>query len=386
MAGIESGLFRKIRMKPFLSVLLFCTLLWAGDEGRIVHTFPLHVPSLNMDSYHSLGFSDMLSAEPADLASSNPATVNNFTCQHVGISFSYTSKIHLSRGISLTAPMPWLPSAVGYVFPLGNFRFALTYHRKYAQFIDYGKTELSTIEHPEGTGEFIHPTSSKTVHSVSMIIGYSFQHIFTGDDRLSFGLQTYVDYLDWKDKIGFITGTSYAFGWSGKWGLMYEMNRRIGFGLFYEKGTDIKSRLKLDPPLHPIGSADIYQLQLADKLAFGLRLRPAQNFTFGASFCGILWNWKESNPYEDQLDMSLSVIYTVPRWFDISFGLYSTRSKTKSYDSKEKEATYLNVGLRRQFGSTSLQIELFDSSHTADTFYRHTILRLGFNQTLFPKQ
>lgn len=373
-------------MKSFFLILLSCALLRAGDEERIQPAFPLYFQAMNMDAYHSLGFSDMLSAEPADLASSNPAAVNNFTRQGVGISYAYGTKINFSQDIYLSSPLQWLPSSFGYIFPFGNYSFAVTYHRKYDQFIDYGKIEISTIEHPEGTGVFIHSTSRRKVHSFSVLFGYSFRQLFTAYDKLSFGLQTYVDYLDWKDQFGPTTGTSHAFGWSGKLGLIYEMKPSIGFGLFYERGTNIKSRLELDPPSHYVGSDNIYQLQFADKIALGVRFKPVQNFTFAASLCGVLWNWTESAPYRNQLDVSLGSIYSIPHWFDISFGLYSSRSKMRDYDFEETEATYLNFGLRKQFGSSSLQIELFDSSHSADKIRRHSVLRVGFNQTLFSKR
>ncbi len=137
-------------MKYLLATLLLPFSVYADDEDRIGTEKPVFLQSITIESQNATGFSNMLTSVAAEIGSGNPAGLDNFSSFAAGFNYYFQSEADYYADIKIYRAKAWLPSSVGFVYPLENWRFGLSYRQKYSNYTDYGKIQITTIENPDG--------------------------------------------------------------------------------------------------------------------------------------------------------------------------------------------------------------------------------------------
>lgn len=366
-----------------LFILFSAYILIAGDKDRISITKPIHLQSITIGAYNSMGFSNMVTVLVSEISSSNPASISNFSTLSAGVEFTYSTKIDLYSGIKLDRSRQWLPTSFGFVYPFKNFDIGLSYHQKYSNFLDFGEIPRVTIENPTGTGETYKATNETIIHSPSGIFTYFFNKVFTNEDRLSFGIQLYWDFWIEEQSIYTLKGEVNDNNLSWKIGMLYRLSKVLGFGIFYEKGVDINGTYKTDDKLiidndsSVIDTPDITtNLKLPDKLSFGLSAKSLDNLCLSITLSTIFWN-SIYDYYQDQLDISVSSIYSLSDNFSLSLGFYKTDHNIKDDGGVNQNTTFACVGIRGRLRSFDIRLEILDSHLFTAEYRKQTRVKFG---------
>ena len=382
-------------MKPLLTFFLLTTSLFAGDIARIGPSLPIFPQSAAAGYDNSIGFSNIVIASISEISSSNPSSLSNFSSSSFGFNIEYSSTLELFDDITINRPKQWLPASFGFVYPYNNCRLGLTYHQKYYNLLDFGEIPITTVEHPEGTGETFSATSETSIHSVSGIFAYSIEGIFNDEDQLSLGGQLFGDFLFGKEKIYKSEGTVEGNDISWKLGVLYKLSDQLGIGLFYEKGIDIEGTFQMDSDTKLVEKQDSiliatippssYNIKLPDKFSFGLSGKPINNLTLSITISSIFWN-SLYDDFNNQLDVSVGAIYALSDFFALSLGVYDTdlnRKETTYFGMySDLDATFIGAGIKVRLKTLDVRLEVNDSHLFSAERREQTQIKLGFDYSL----
>lgn len=358
-------------------------MLYAGDDERLSQPRQFYLQAELLPAYNNIGFSNMFRSDAAELAAANPASIVNFKRLTFGMAFDYRTEVDLYQDIKLGRSQQWYPVSAAIIVPVKFLYLGLVYQNKYSKFIDYGKLEISTIEEPEGTGEFINPTSEANMHSLGAVIGSELREVLLESDRLAFAVQLSLDYFNEVSEFGNFTGSFSDFAQEIKLGLIYNISPVIGLGFLYEFNPIFKGTYKYKPELvYPTNlEPSIVEFPFADKMAIGMQIRPIKQLSLSTGFEYVL-NEHRNSYYKNALNYSLALIYRIHSLFDVSAGMYdSNQSPEGSYSSK-RDAVFFNLGIRKRFRNGSVRLEVYDSHFFTDEMREQTIVKLGFNIAL----
>jgi len=366
-------------MKNFLIILLFISLSFAGDNDRIGTTKPILLQSLPIDAQNATGFSNMISVSAGEISSANPAALANFSSLAAGLDFSLQTKIDYYLDIEISKAKAWLPSSFGLVYPLQNWRFGLAYQQKYTNYIDFGKITYSTVSNPD-SGEVVNVWNESIIHSPSAIISYSFNGIFTENDRFVIGAQLFWNV--WNEctvQFDEIRVNGSAFSW--KAGFIYRVNERFGLGITYENSLDIEGKIEDD--LQGVGHSDpAYYFKLPSKLSLGIELGTVERLQVAGTATVCFWNDLPDN-YNNPLNLSFNVIYELAGPVQLSLGVYQL---SRSHESEEyfsqntgESAAFLSAGIKGSFSNFKVRLELLDSHLFSTEYQKYTMAKLGLD-------
>lgn len=378
----------------------------AGDANRIgSNEIPINFPQcIPINSYHSIGFSNLNFAPVAELATSNPAILSTYKETMFGFQFEYFSKINnaLYKSIGVERAYPFIPISFGAVYPLQNFNLGFTYNQKYSEKLDFGQIPITTIDDPEGlNGETFSPEFQKSLHSLSGIIAYP---IISGNFRqneLSFGLQLSIDYLTGNETVPDATAEFDEFAYSWKVGINYSIKKQISLGVLFEKGVDISGTVHYEyenqNSEHPQDTSNVYVIRdyeplnklyskSPDILAAGVSFKTLNNLLISITTSHLFWHAINSS-IENQFEVSMTGIYKFQNNLYLSLGIYYTdqRSEIAKYFGGY-EATYLHGGIQFPYRNGNIQLILMDSHLFSDKSRRNTTVRFGINYILNKRQ
>ncbi|MBL1212065.1 MAG: hypothetical protein D8M61_01800 [Ignavibacteriae bacterium] len=344
------------------------------------------------NSYHSFGFSNIVSATIADIATSNPASLTGFSVPSFGFKSEYSTKINNAYyGIGYERLNPLLPKAAGLVFPIDNFWIGASYNQKYSGH----KTAdilVTTTQDPTGSsGETESINYETAAHCFSLIGAIKFDELFNGDGSLSIGAQLNYDYLKNNDTylnaVIDRSGSTQSF----KLGTVLTLNSDISFGLLYESGIEIigegnieQSILVLDndplqrpPGFYKVNNDISFESQLPGHLAIGVAIHASEFLWLSQTSSLTLWKSVNDN-YNNSLDLSVGGVYRLPDLFDISFGiLYADGDYLNSSYVQKMIAVYLNAGIRYAFSNFDVILEINDSHLLSNESRKHTKFDFG---------
>lgn len=374
-------------MKVIFLLLLFFINIYAQNINYTNQLF-VNPQGRGIESYNSLGFSNISNCTISEISSANPASLNHFNYISIGLSFQYSSKINLLNDFTFTSTKQWFPASFGFVYPYKNFRFGLAYHQRYNSYINYGENEITTIEHPDGTGEFFSATSERIIHSPSSLINYTINGIFNDSDYLSLGLQLFWDFLKINEKIYITNGQLKDNNMSWKLGIIYEFKQETHIGIIYEKGVTFEGEYKIEPQLTTIIHANndsyvnvnpIYFLKLPDKLVFGVTNQTLNNFLLSMTISSIFWE-SVYDGYQNQLDISSGVIYKLSDLFRISLGFYNSDLIYKNPEYHISNNTnFIGAGMKWYINHLDIQFEVIGSHLFSSEYRKQTQIKLGLN-------
>lgn len=382
-------------MKTILFILLFISALFAGDIDRITQQKFLFPQMTAIGSYNSLGFSNMFSGPASQISAGNPADLSGFNNPAVGIRFDYPTEIKLYDDIKLGWRKSYIPSSFAIVYPISDFRIGLGYYLKYAHFIDFGKIELKTVEEPEGTGEYFSSTDETAIYNFSLPAAYTMKGLFGKEDLLSLGVQFSLDYIYGREEILITKGKVDALQGNWKAGISYWFNQRIGISAFYDHETNVKTEMKISSKFYVAepDSSSGYDDFTSDKvkvryrlpgvLAFGLISKPLDDISISITASSVLWKSIDKR-YQNNLDLSVNIIYSIFPFLDISLGVYKTDmalEKDYSY-SYQYNATYFSPAVRARLGNFTGYLVVSDSHWYSARKSKQTRISAGVDYTL----
>jgi hypothetical protein len=371
-------------VRYFLAILLFISAAHAGDLDRISIEKIVLTQGINIDSYNSLGFSNIVYAPASEISAANPASLANFSSFATGVRFTYTTKINYTNDTKLSRPEKWLPATVGITFPFRILKLGLAYHRKYSTELDFPPLMLSdssTISMREGS----------VIHSPSGILAGSLSGIITDYDKLSLGLQLYWDiwheYLKPGDNNLEINGNKLSW----KIGAVYQMNKILSIGMVFVSATDIEGTIKPDLFAGPDINTNQPNFQqvfinkpvfrLPKILSFGFTSQIRNHLNISLTLSSIFWKSLKKD-YKNQLDISFSSIYEFRDRSGISLSLYKADRNIYYGSSSENNITFLGAGIKTGWKNFDGRIEVLDSNFFSSEYQKQTKIRAALDYYL----
>ena len=360
---------------------------------RISNQLFVYPQSLNIDSYNSIGFSNLNLSTASDISSANPASLYQFENISFGLNYTYISSLRLIDEIKLSSSKEIPPITFSFIYPINNFRVGLAYHQKYNNYLEFDEMEVATIENPEGTGEYFNATSERIIHSPSLLFDYTFKNVFT-DDKLSMGLQLFWDFLKIEEKIYKTKGKLEGNNFSWKLGVLYEYDKKIYISCLYEKENKLEGKIEIDDTLTvldiDVGSGQLlefnpqYFLKLPDKLAFGITVKPMDKLILSTSVSSVFWEGVNDR-YRNNLDLSISTIYKLYESIMISLGFYNTDLNNSAsayyYESLDYNSSFIGLGINWQVKNFDIQCEFLDNKLFASKISKQTQVKIGIDFT-----
>gem|GEM_PF-971427 len=392
-------------MKGF-NILLLGFIIWHSSSlgQSVTITPPFIVQGLTFEQLSSYGFVQNSNYEVDNISSSNPASLVNFDTLTVGIGFQNVT--NLNPGIpyqgQVKRALRFLPQSLGGVYPYGQFHFGAGMSQRYNRLLDFGTYAVTTLDNPAGTGETFNPTEQTLVTSFSGICSYSFPEVFYVSDVISVGAQINLDWMNYREQIFKTEAKGNTLAASFSLGVHYKYQARLNpglfeIGLFFEKGSDLKSDIKFSngTTLSLVDSSrqNAYNIdtphwalnvKLPDKFNFGFIYSPQRELHLSINSRMVYWNKVDKN-WKNSSQFCCSAIFEYSRHMSFSFGLFSSNpqyvqeSPNEGLQNENYKTIYLTLGLHYQGRYFTTDVALADSHNYAGNFRKHTILKGAFS-------
>jgi hypothetical protein len=333
----------------------------------------------------------------------NPASLNNFNNYSTGFSYQANTNIKeaYTADFGMNRVYNFYPQSFGAVGKYQGFAFGLGFGQKYNGTKEIGPILVTTVEDPDGTGEFFNIVEENSIHNYSVSAAYSFQEILESDFDFSFGLKyslnRFHQYVNiWNTKIN-STGyySSFAFGLTSKF--ILDEQKVLQLGVSYESANRFKADMEYEnnpnPILHdpdPTGNHNNYAVITStllytspSELNFDLALDANEELRLLTNLSINFWEKANSN-MDTQIAYTFSACYKINEVVLTSFGFYFTdyRYENNYYDLDGKFYTvFLTGGLKININRFSIDLALADSHLFSGDYTKQTIgkLALGIN-------
>jgi len=332
---------------------------------------------------------------PSNLNFINPASLNNFERISFGISYELQSRIKNGwiADIGGYSIKDYYPKSGGIVFPFSKLRLALAFGQAYNWQMDLGKIEVTTVEHPDGTGQYISPVYKTKLYNYSLLASLSESNIFA-DDKFSLGIRITENILTQYEEIWINTAEGDASTLNLSIGTVYKYNfnndKYIETGISYETPVELKGKINMKGnELNHNG--DTYRHIVQDFSLFGYvpgKICLDYNFNFinGLRILGTFnYNyWKSNffNNYDDQLEIAGSFVFNLSSKMNASVGYYSTDFNIKKDDyyirlNDKLKAFYITGGIIFNYDAYYIDLSIADSHILSDEGRKQTIAKFA---------
>jgi len=323
----------------------------------------------------------------SNISSSNPAALEHFQTVSFGASYQAESAIKPAwiTDINHERDNGNLPQSLGLVVPYKSLRFGLGMSQRYNSILNLGTFEKTTMEHPEGTGEFITLTNLNTVRSYSGLVSYSFHNAIMENDQLSIGVQYNYNLLDVEERLYYYTLDAELENSGWTYGLIYAVSDRFKLGAFYEANASFRGQVQfggkdLSMPTYPYVGGDnqminpVYTGEYTllgrppDKFHAGFLYRLISPVTIAVDLNHVYWSQLSENT-SDHDDFSLSVTGEMTKNISLSLSLLST---DRRYDDELNDLFHMNGRLTGFLFLTGLNFKMrhfdLDFAFVTDVF------------------
>lgn len=342
-----------------------------------------------LESLCGFGYSNTTKLSISNISSGNPASLWDFQKLSLGFSMQFDSEIK-DAWIAQTGHKRSnnnLPQSFGASLPVWKFKIGYGFNQKYNSEMISEKIELSTVTHPDGTGEYFIPTRKTYVTTNSIIASFALQNDQT---VLLFGAEYSQNKLDFYQKVfnSIISHNDYSDSWSI--GFRYDNPSKYQIGFFFEKGVAFK---KLNQVSYSIDQDSLYEFlgdihenffvvgYLPDEIHFGTTYKISHEIQLVGNFTYIYWN-HVSDSYKDEIDYSSSIVHRLNSRATISAGFHyidgSHNEGNGFYDVEMLKAIYVTSGLILNFRTIEIEVSLADSHLFSGDWRKQTIGKFGF--------
>ncbi len=379
--------------KIFFSILLLSSIKILAQSAS---TDPIILPqgySLNLlNSKGTSGINNVVS----NINFINPAALDRFDIISAGISYEYQTNITNAwlANIGYKRFTGSAPQSVGIILPFNSFKIGFGAGQTYESELDLGEIKITTIDHPDGIGETLHPIYKTNVYSYSFLGSYSIKNLLT-DDVFGMGVKFSFSHLNYVTSFfpGSVDESVNSFG--TELGLIYKMNldkiKNILLGLSFSTAVQFSEifRYSDDYSLYTDSSRNTYYSIISTAIMLNGNIPSYLKFDFDintipqveilGSFKDIFWSDIKSN-VRDHFELSGSMIYKMNDFISPTVGFYSTDYTLKDDYfgiNKEMNAFYITAGLQININPINIDLALADSHWLSGEFRKQTIVKAG---------
>ena len=245
-------------------------------------TVQTDIPYLSMGQPLELlsghGYSN--SATPSGLIAlaANPASITRITQPEINVSYQASTRAKYDPFGHCSYSSPF-PQSLSFVLPIKNFVIGLGAQQNYNYKLVLNPIQITTAEHPDGTGEYYSPIFKTQALNIGAILAFAVDGLLCSRDRLSIGVQINTNLYFHSEKILAASvdfnSSQTGYGLGLTYGCRFMKNEAIQFGLSYRPAYTFSSVAKLDKPDYEIPNfpAPKYakgKLQLPAELRLGL--------------------------------------------------------------------------------------------------------------------
>lgn len=376
-----------------LGIFILCITVSADDQQRIIpeNNIFIFYQGYSIEAYNAIGFSNALTSTLSDLPSANPASLSNYEKPGIGLNMEYHTSIKNALGFTFekighSRINQFIPQSFSAVYPTKILNLGVGFQQKYSGRIDFEPIQITTIQNPQGTGEFFEPEFKRIIYSGNLILSKKFENLFGAEHHLSAGAQMNLDYFSGKEEISNLkaTYTDETFTW--KLGIRYTYQDILAIAAIFDKGSSFSGNIELNQEIIQDTSGFFQPVQLERKF----KLKTPDRLILGYQLQGIPWLWINGsanlvywrqvyNTLKNHLDYSVNFIINGNKKFSYSFGYYRSDIKSREGNyiiSIDYEAHFLSAGFRARFESMAIYLNIMDS-HLSTTARRQTIGKLG---------
>jgi hypothetical protein len=335
------------KIPPIVPALMLSAAAFAQSNSKVSTTVPVltfpqgHV----MESISGSGFSTISCNHVSDINGMNPASLRDLNRLSFGVSYQFDSPIDPAwiAGIRHKRKKDALPQSFGLVIPSGRLRIGAGFSQRYSSIRDYGSMLLTTVEHPDGTGEKFTSSRTSRVTGYSGIAAYSLKNAVQPEDELTFGIRGTLNRLSIEDRLYHLIGKAESNRFSWAVGFNCRFSTKAQVGLYYEKGPSFMGKIKFEYN-NPLVQSDIdtsiagnnqninadpatrsFPMEggLPDRLHLGISDRLNSSLRIALDLTKVYWS-RALGEFSDRLDISGDLIADIFRPLSLSAGFLST--------------------------------------------------------------
>ncbi len=385
-------------MKKVILLFLFIIFTTINIYSQITYEHPVvFLPQgFAIQTLSSLGTSNIVN-DISNISSINPAAINEFNKISGGISYLFQSKIDEAyvAGIGHNRIQDFTPQSFGILFPFNELTIGVGMRQRYNSELDFGQIPITTMEQPDGTGEYFRAIYKTNVYSYSFILSYLSDNFLGQGNDLSLGFKLDYNRLHEYEEIWKMSNNivSNSFSWSA--GFTYKIafgeKKAFKLGISYESSVEFSklftyenSQLNLVTPDSNIRYVMInpnYLLKgnIPGELKFDFNINPVSNLNLCTSVNYIFWSSIADN-FNNQFEFAENIIYSPNNSLSASAGIYTTGRKfNQDYFgiNNELHAFFLTAGIKINFNYFDVNLALADSHLLSGDAYKQTIGKFG---------
>lgn len=309
------------RIIPLLPLLV--TLCGAQPETNIV--WPLSLTRLGVSSWGSAG-TGVAEAGLPDAPLTNPAALHT---EGIVLYAEGARRFRTEYLFDLALDeTDALPAYVCLSAGAGPFTAAAGYAETYDHRLTSGPVEVTTVENPDGTGEFFTVENRRRVAMLFGALSYRFS------DRLSAGVTVHYHSASLKDKLWRAVVEAHGEGWGGTAGILMQVLNALHVGVSASFGERIAVPYSPlfglitihDPVMGGNGritavsvSPRLYaRLPVIVRAGVMMELTPSLAFLYAVEHAG----WAAVSSYGDTYDVSAGVRIIAAPWLTLRAGLH----------------------------------------------------------------
>ena len=377
-------------------LLMFSYYLYSQVAIAAGHTTAFLPQGLSLPLLNGNGNS-AINNDVANIGSINPAALENFNNFMFGFSYQYEPKIDESwiADIGSERMNNWVPQSAGIVFPFNDLRFGISMNQKYNRSMLIGQIKISTVEKPDGTGEFIEPKDETLIYNYSFTTSYTYKN-FLSNSELSFGFRFGLNnlthyselYQSWIDAS--VNSSDFSFG------ILYSTpkfdNHYFKFGIFYQSKLQFNEQVEIfrdeakidnDSPFpYPIYPTETNLVaKFPSSIQLDIDFTQLNKFQFLGSISNSFWSDLSDN-FKNQIEVTGSVSFLFSESLTPSLGFaYSEKGYVKDYFklNKKLDVIFLTAGAVLKLYDLSVNIAIADSHLLSGDFRKTTIGKLGLS-------
>lgn len=348
---------------------------------------------------NSSGTSSILN-DISNLGFMNPASISEFENYSLGFSYQFNTSIDEAwiADFGTSRVYNFYPQSAGGIVKWDDFTFGLGFGQKYNGTLDIDPIPVTTVQQPDGTGEFFEVKQETMIHSYTITASYSFKELLQTSNDLTLGFRYSLNYLNRYDEIWDLTGSATDYSSNIAAGLNYKISfddqRHLLIGASYESKTYFDAKYEIDNDaillydpedtnhvLIPAEQSDFYLIHdLPDELRIDIAFDAANDLKLLANLTSIFWK-TETNFLKDQIEYSFSAVYQFNEMFAPSLGFYITDCEyTDTFYSRLNEGLntiFLTGGLKINIDKFSIDLALADTHLISGELRKQFIAKAG---------
>lgn len=381
-------------MKKQIVIFLFILISSASfAQLQVPENNVLHLPQgFVLTNLNSLGISN-INNSVSNIGTTNPSSMIQFNKISIGGSYHFETKLEEAylASIGHKRISNELPQSIGIVFPYQNFRLGLAFNQKYNSSAEFDKIPITTVEFPDGSGEYYKPIMETKVLSYSVSASYLFDNLFMENSSLAFGARLTRNSLDYREEL-----LSYSFdveseNYNWAFGVLFnhdfDNNKSFSAGILYESNINMKEtiihsdkNLNENPNFSPSQFSLIFSANFPAKVSFDLSADFINNISLYSTVNYLLWSDVHTN-LKNQFEFSLTGLYHFNENLKASFGFFTT---DRNYEenilgiNEKLRAVYLLAGINYRISLFNFGLSIADSHLFSDEWRKQTIAKLEF--------